>query len=198
MKTIKYLIAAIIFLTGCANQHTTSKKITTFKPELSTSAEKRWKMMTGKWYGSQPTKNGGIQQHIIEHSVDGTSKITFRIKSPKGDIKEFSEVGQWGISGPIYFTILSGRIDGKKFRPSDQTNPYNYDAYQIVNLTKDEFEYNHFSSDNKYKIIKVPKSFTFPDKSSHKKSIKSDSINIKPHHKKSRATKLIRQNHIKP
>jgi len=38
-----------------------------------------------------------------------------------------------------------------------------YDAYKIITLNSEVFEYESFSSGNRYTLIKVPDDFVFPD-----------------------------------
>lgn len=118
--------------------------------------------MVGKWYGSQPTKEGGVKQHTIERAIDGSYKIVFRVTDANGKVEESSEVGHWGVSGPIYFSIFRGWLSDGRLSTSDPTSPYNYDAYKIINLSTEDFEYESFSSGNRYKIKRVPNDFEFP------------------------------------
>ena len=156
------LALVVASLVGCASQHTSNQVVTASKPGLTLSQEQSWQLMSGKWYGSQPTKEGGLKQHVVERFADGTYKLTFKISESDGTVRESVEVGNWGVSGTVYFTIFRGWLNGEDIRPSDPTSPYNYDAYKIVNLTKENFEYEHFTSGNKYNIKKVPTDFAFP------------------------------------
>lgn len=150
-------------LAGCATTNTSRVAVTSQKPSLTLSQEETWNLMIGKWYGRQPTKDGGKKQEIVERSPHGTYKITFRIYDKDGNIKEQSEAGHWGVSGPVYFTIFRGWIEGDQLSPANPADPYNYDAYKIVKLNNDVFEYEHYSSGNKYVIKRVPNDFQFPD-----------------------------------
>jgi hypothetical protein len=161
MRVLILLIALAI--SGCANQHTFNRTVTESKPSVSISEEERWLFMVGKWYGSLPTKDGGVRQQIVERYPNGSYKITFKVIDSKGKSEESSEVGNWGISGPIYFTIFRGWLYSTGIEQADPSSPYNYDAYNIVSLTSDLFEYSHVTSGNKYKIQKVGPDFEFPE-----------------------------------
>lgn len=162
MSRYIFLSIFLVSLFGCASQRTSNQVVTALKPELSMSEEQRWLLMIGKWYGNQPTKAGGFRQQIIERYADGTYKIVFKITEPNGTVEESVEVGSWGVSGPVYFTMFRGWLYGEDMHPSDPSDPYNYDAYNIVNVTQELFEYEHVSNGNKYKIKKVPNDFVFP------------------------------------
>ena len=122
--------------------------------------------MIGKWYGSQPTKEGGVKKWIVERMSPGTYKIVFRIyEKDATSYWEQIEVGEWGVSGPVYFSILRGWVKDGKLTPADPTDPFNYDAYKIISLTDEKFEYENYDSGDVYGIKKVPISFDFPDDS---------------------------------
>jgi len=149
----RYIVVFVaVFIAGCANQYTLNQAVDASKPSLKVEKEKQWLKMTGKWYGIQPTKEGGVSQHIVERTRDGLYKITFRKRDVEGKWDEFTEVGQWGMSASVYFTIFRGWIDQGGFTPSDSDDPYNYDAYELIKLSESEFEYQHIGTKNKFKI----------------------------------------------
>lgn len=133
------------------------------KPPLSLSQQAKWAQLVGRWFGSEITKNGGKVMWIAERNNDGKYKIHFRIIEASGNQINKIEVGEWGVSGPVYFTIYKADLDGDKVVPVDPTDPYNRDAYKILRLTNDIFEYESFDSNNKYSVRKVSTDFTFPE-----------------------------------
>lgn len=132
------------------------------KPALSSSQKTRWSYLIGKWFGKEATKEGGTVMWITERDDTGRYEIHFRSIDASGKVEEHIEVGEWGISGPIYFTIFKGTIENGRTLPSDSTDPYNRDAYRILRLDNNIFEYESFASGNKYKATKVPSNFIFP------------------------------------
>ncbi len=164
MHKIRIAIVSIFFLlSGCSSIYTSSEKITDNKPYLSKSQKETWGLMVGKWYGSQPTTSGGRKNEIMERHLDGTYRIKFRVVSKDHIVKESVEVGHWGVSGPIYFSIFRGWLKGEKLTSSRGSDPYNYDAYRIINLTNESFEYEHISTGTKFVVSKVPSDFDFPN-----------------------------------
>lgn len=154
----------VMFLSGCATTNTSNIAIDYEKTGLTYNQEKTWEIMIGKWYGSQPVKDGGTRQWIAERSDDGTYKITFRRYGKNGEIEEQTEVGYWGVSGPIYFSIFKGWVKDGYLEPSNPRDPYNYDAYRIISLTDSVMEYESASSGNRYTLKKVATDFWFLEK----------------------------------
>jgi hypothetical protein len=164
MKRLKLiLVSLVILLGGCATTTTSDVKVTSVKPPLTLSEEEKWKLMVGKWFGSQPTKEGGIKKEIVERSPQGTYKITFRVYDKEGNYKEEVEAGHWGICGPVYFSIFRGWIKDSQFVSANPADPYNYDAYKIISLTNEVFEYEHFGDGERYVIKKVPIEYEFSE-----------------------------------
>lgn len=100
---------------------------------------------------------------IVERRNDGIYKIHFRVIDPLGEKTDKIELGEWGVSGPIYFTIYKGYIERDKIIPVDPADPYNRDAYQILKLDDEIFEYESFDPVNKYTVRRVPSHFEFPE-----------------------------------
>ena len=160
------LNTALIFsllLMGCEKESTSNVKITSAKPSLSKDQRQVWDSMIGTWYGNQPTKDGGRKEAISVNYQDGRYEIQFRITHPSGVVENQTEIGRWGVSGDIYFSIYEGWKDGDVVRPSDSSDPYNSDAYRIIELSNYKLEYEHVTTGNKYTMKKVPDGFTFPE-----------------------------------
>lgn len=168
MKTQLTIICLITLVQiSCTTTHTSDRAITSTKPALSLEEKDAWRLLTGKWYGSQPTAGGGKREEIVERRRDGTQIIRFRTHDLTYGIKDDIEVGQWGISGPVYFTFYRGSVEGDYFSPSDPSNPSNYDAYHILNLTEERFEYEHVVTGNRFVLKKVPSYFEFTTTEKH-------------------------------
>jgi hypothetical protein len=149
----------LLLTLGCATTEKQVEAVTEAKPELPKSKVQQRNMMLGKWYGDLPTKEGGRRQWTVTRSEDGTYQIDFLITKPDNTEQRFSEAGHWGVAGNIYFSMYRGAIEQGQFYPSDPNDPYNYDAYNMINLTNSAFEYQNIDSKNKYIIKKVPLNF---------------------------------------
>ncbi|NAW64995.1 hypothetical protein [Photobacterium halotolerans] len=163
---MKNLAITLVFvsLAGCSVvPKDESNLVTEAKPGLPETKVEQRLMMLGKWYGDLPTKEGGRKQWTIERSTDGTYRIDFLITKHDGTTQQSSEAGHWGVAGDIYFSMYRGAIDNGQFYPSNPSDPYNYDAYNIIRLTKESFEYQNIDSGNKYTVKKVSTNFTLDD-----------------------------------
>jgi hypothetical protein len=120
--------------------------------------------MVGKWYGSQPKKDGGYLEWIVDRALDGSYLVRFRLQEQDGNVREQAEVGEWGIAGPIYFSVFKAYVRENEFVPVDPTNPYNRNAYKILELSEETFIYEEFNTKNKYTAKRVPETFDFRPK----------------------------------
>jgi len=129
-----------------------------------TDMEKRF-LLVGKWLGQMPDANGDLQQWLVSRFADGSYRIHLRIDRNDGSLKEQIEVGMWGVSGPIYFTILKGWMKGGQFVPADMENPSFYDAYEILELDSDHMKYRTFGMiEMVLEVKRVADTFEFPAK----------------------------------
>jgi len=107
----------------------------------------------GKWYGHSIVTGNKKREWLNERKNDGTYTIYFKTIDEEGNVEVQIEIGEWGISGDIYFSIFKkGIVDGKSFTGTS-TDPYNRDAYKILKLDENEFVYKHI----KFKDIFVTK-----------------------------------------
>ena len=160
-KSLVLLVASLIFLGGCGSTQTSSSPVPETKPGLSKSQEEQWLLLVGKWYGEQPAKDGGTRQSVVERFSDGTYKVDFRTIKKEETIERASEVGQWGVSGPVYFTSFRGWVRGNGIVPSDPSDPYNYDAYRIIQLNDKNFEYEDYPTGTHFVVRRVASDFQF-------------------------------------
>ncbi|PWQ96622.1 hypothetical protein [Leucothrix pacifica] len=157
------LVLTLLTLSACNSSLTSTDEVPHDKPQLTLSQEEKWNKMVGKWYGKQTVKGGGKRQWIVERKKDGTYKIHFRIHKENGKISESSEVGQWAISGPVYLSMFRGYIRDNEIDPVDPSDPYNYDAYEILELNEEIFKYRHYELNATYTLKKVAEDFKFPE-----------------------------------
>lgn len=158
----RYLIAALMLCTSAfGGQQTSDALVSPSKPKPSNFETVQRNLMLGKWYGNQLTNDGGLTEWIVERDIRGTYSIRFRTTRNNGTIKESTEIGEWGISGAVYFSTMKGWVIDGRIKPSDATNPYNYDAYKITSLTSETFAYESFASGNKFIVKKVSDNFSF-------------------------------------
>ena len=125
--------------------------------------QERRDLLIGTWFGETPPTAGGHLQWIIKRSRDGTYNIQFRIFAPNGRYSTHMETGIWGISGPVYFSATQGWRQGNELVGTDTAKARFYDAYEILALKRDLFEYRHYVTGTSYKVRKVGHDFKFPN-----------------------------------
>jgi len=120
-------------------------------------------IFVGRWYGETSQTGGVTKRWLVDAFPDGVFRITFRFYNADGSYREQIEVGEWGISGPVYFLSTKGWVDDGMFLKADTRNGELYDAYKILKLDAGVFEYEHFVNGNRYQIRKVETSFALPE-----------------------------------
>src|SRR3546814_1959176 len=76
----------------------------------------------GRWYGEEPEPGGITRRWVVDAFPDGVFRITFRFYDADGSYREQVEVGEWGISGPVYFLSTKGWVDDGTFLKADTRN----------------------------------------------------------------------------
>ena len=162
MKTI-FLFLSLLYVTACSTIYTSKESVYYEKPDLSKDQVQNWALMVGAWYASQPSIDGGTRQIVSERFSDGTYKYRFKFTDSSGKVKESTEVGQWGVAGDIYFSIYRGKLTENGVKYSDPSDPYNYDAYQIIELSKSQFVYKSITNGSVFTAVRVESDFVIPD-----------------------------------
>lgn len=172
----KILFIFLLILAGCGSNHTSDSLIDAYKVELDGSQKKNWALLTGKWYGHQPTKSGGTRKEMTEFLKDGRYIFGFHAFDKDNTLESsYCQVGFWGISGHIHFTVNKGYLYSDQAglldcsNPSDQdvyfdledpSDPDNYDAYIVSKLTDKKFVYTHVETGNMFTLKKVADDFS--------------------------------------
>lgn len=128
-----------------------------------TAQQERRDLLIGMWFGETPPTAGGHIQWIIDRARDGTYQIKFRIYGADGRFRTHMETGIWGVSGPVYFSATQGWRQGNQVVGTDTAKARFYDAYEILALKKNLFEYRHYVTGTSYKVRKVGRNFKFPN-----------------------------------
>lgn len=120
-------------------------------------------IFVGRWYGETPAAAGVTKRWVVDAFPDGVFRITFRFYDKNGSYREQVEVGEWGISGPVYFLSTKGWVDDGAFLKADTSNGELYDAYKILQLDAGVFEYEHYVNGSRYRVRKVDTGFALPE-----------------------------------
>jgi hypothetical protein len=156
------LAVAILGTGGCATTGTSAVAVVGMKPDATQHQKERWELMVGHWYGDQPRKDGGRHQWLVVRSPYGWYKIDFVETGPNGKVDQRTEIGEWGLSGPVYFTSYRGWIEGSVLHGVGSSNPSYYDAYRILRLDKNKLEYKSFATGDHYVVKRVAPDFKIP------------------------------------
>jgi hypothetical protein len=110
--------------------------------------------MVGNWLCESEVNSGGVKKWLARRHADGTYELTF-LSRANGMDEVTKEAGLWGISGPIYFTITMGLAEGGEIQPITVASSYFNDAYQIIRLDQEYFEYESFSPKDRFVVRRV-------------------------------------------
>lgn len=164
MKNIIIVPVLALLLVGCAALSNKNEPISAYKPESSQAAQDRHDAMLGNWVGEAPVKEGESRKWLIHRSANGTYLVTFITEKKNEQPNISQEVGFWGISGPIYFTMTRGWMrPNRTIRPADPSKAYFYDAYKIIALSEKSFEYESLAEAGHFEVRKVSADYTVKD-----------------------------------
>ncbi len=132
-------ILSLWHLFGCAQAGIFSDKKTVTTQDARQS-------FVGTWYKGYETSNGTEIEVSIENFDDGTYRKITKKTYVGGYSENNFELGQWGISGPVYFTTKRGIVEGCTIISSDRTSSNVYNAYQTAIVKGDEWRLSHIES----------------------------------------------------
>ncbi len=151
-------VCVLILLQGCASTLTSDVPVIDVSDETEEYNAARWDLMVGRWYGKQPIENG-IREQLTERFANGSYKITFKRTFADDRVEKNIELGQWGISGPIYFSIYQGWLEGDRLSVVRDGLASNYNAYKIIQLDEISFKYESYTSESIFTLIRVNEDF---------------------------------------
>lgn len=114
-------------------------------------------LIVGKWLGETAAGNGRSQRFLAQHFPDGRFSVTYLTREPDGREHVDVYAGEWGISGPIYFTAVTGRDD--EVAAHDPGKPGKYNAYEVLNVDDESFEYESLSPREQFAARRVGEGF---------------------------------------
>lgn len=164
-KKLQFLLlfGIVMFFSGHAIQAKVKNKstdeLTLKKPNLAWNQQQQWFDMVGKTYLDQPSENSGRREILSNRFLDGTYEFVFRTHDENGNYTDSVEVGEWGVSEGIYFTIFKGWMKKGKFKRADNRDPYNRDVYKIITLNENVFIYESLDGKTRYSSKQVSDDF---------------------------------------
>jgi hypothetical protein len=89
-------------------------------------------------------------------SADGSFEFTFMsTDQEKGVTEEIIELGDWGLVGNIHFTITKSELIAQQLYAADLNDSNNYQAYKVLQLNHQVFEYQHIETKEIFMMRKV-------------------------------------------
>jgi hypothetical protein len=155
LRTAIGLFAALA-CAGCA-----TRPIDIVKAAEDSDAVARRNHLIGCWLGDERVKDGSRRLALANKRRNGTYDITFRFIDGGAIVREQTEFGRWGLSGPIYFTITERIGSPTRAFPTDLEDGVFYDAYEMIELTGEIMKYRDFSG-NTYVNRKLRGACAFP------------------------------------
>ena len=169
-----------LLIAGCANlpfpgnatSSTSSTSAATDEPppvqlgmDLSPEQTERYRTaLIGTWFRSQPIVGGGTDSEISVFREDGSYVFSFQRKNAVGQVTdEVSELGSWGISGDIHFTITLAMDDHGRRIAVNPADADNYLAYRVLELNDAVFAYQTVVTGNVFRLNRVENGFRFPE-----------------------------------
>ena len=103
---------------------------------------------------------GGLKgRFLAQHFEDGTLRVTVTSEASDGRASTEEYLGNWSISGPIYFTSVTGIAVDRASEATDWEGTGNINAYEILEIDGKHFEYESFSSRRKFVARRVGEDF---------------------------------------
>jgi len=113
-------------------------------------------LLIGRWYRNNIDAQGREIVEYAELSADGIFEFTFVSTDHETNVTEQNvELGDWGLVGNIHFTITKSELIGRQLYPADLNNSDNYQAYNVLQLNHNTFEYQHVETKEIFLMRKI-------------------------------------------
>lgn len=164
MRTRLIVLYVCVVMTSCAwNDAARSPDVALAKPGTPEQTAERRRLLTGCWVGAAQIRGGGQRVWLVQREADGKFRIDFRTEVDNAEAEVTTEVGMWGVSGEVYFTITRGWLTPNGPQASDLSDPYFYDAYLIEALDAQQFIYRHVETGYSYRVTRPVGACELPD-----------------------------------
>ncbi|HCH70527.1 MAG TPA: hypothetical protein DE042_08675 [Colwellia sp.] len=113
-------------------------------------------LLFGRWYRNDIDTQGRQIVEYAELSADGSFEFTFVSTEQETNVTEqIIELGDWGVVGNVHFTITKSELIDQQLYAADLNNSDNYQAYNILQLNHQVFEYQHIETKEIFIMRKV-------------------------------------------
>ncbi len=142
-------------VSGLNFEHKDSPSLGRLAPALDPVVRRQ--ALLGRWYGETKTAEGQSLRWVTQREANGTYRTQYLLN--KAEPEESIEIGQWGISGSVFFTIQRVWIRNGETQRVDSSNVYSYDAYDITQIAEQSLEYRSAGSGRRFTVRRVGNSF---------------------------------------
>ena len=113
-------------------------------------------LLFGRWYRNDIDEQGRQTVEYAELSADGSFEFTFvSTEKEKNITEQIVELGDWGLVGNIHFTITKSELIEQEFYAADLNDSDNYQAYKVLQLDHQTFEYQHIETKEIFMMRKI-------------------------------------------
>jgi len=113
-------------------------------------------LLFGRWYRNDIDEKGLQTVEYAQLSADGSFEFTFMSTDQDTDVtEEVIELGDWGLVGNIHFTITKSELIEQQLYAADLNDSNNYQAYKVLQLNHQVFEYQHIETKEIFMMRKV-------------------------------------------
>ncbi|MFT7006494.1 MAG: hypothetical protein ACJAXJ_001002 [Colwellia sp.] len=113
-------------------------------------------LLFGRWYRNDIDEQGQQVVEYAELSADGSFEFTFVSTEQETNITEqVIELGDWGLVGNVHFTITKSELIDQQLYAADLNDSNNYQAYNVLKLNHQSFEYQHIETKEIFIMRKV-------------------------------------------
>lgn len=110
----------------------------------------------GQWYRLETDEQGNQISEFAEISEDGSYEFTFSVLNKKGQVTQQNiELGDWGLVGDIHFTLTKSEMIDDEIYSADLANSDNYHAYRVLELSSQNFQYQHIVTNEVFIMRRV-------------------------------------------
>ncbi len=129
-------------------------------PALDPAA--RREALTGRWFGETSMPDGQVLRWVTDRDVNGTYRTQYHATRSNGETEESVEMGQWGLSGGVYFTLQRAWIRNGENLRADPANVYSSDAYDLLSINDRTIDYRSVGSGKRFTAKRVGPEFRLP------------------------------------
>lgn len=113
-------------------------------------------LLFGCWYRKDIDEQGQQVVEYAELSADGSFEFTFVSTEQETNVTEqVIELGDWGLVGNVHFTITKTELIDQQLYAADLNDSNNYQAYNVLQLNHQFFEYQHIETKEVFMMRKV-------------------------------------------